>query len=477
MLKVLFVSSEGVPFCKTGGLADVVGSLSKALLDKGVDIRVIMPLYGAIPSKFKDRMQYRKNIYINVGWRNQYAGIFEYRLDGVIFYFVDNEYYFKRDKIYGFFDEAERYAFFCRAVLESLPHIGFCPDIIHCHDWQTGMVPVFLEAQYRYIDFYKNIHTLFTIHNMKYQGIFPKSVLGELLNLGDEYFTPDKLEFNGCINFMKGGLVYSDLLSTVSPSYALEIQTANYGEKLDGVLRARSSRLVGILNGIDYDEYNPEKDAYIFQNYNSDTIDEKIQNKLKLQETLGLDVSPNIPVIGIVSRLTPQKGLDLIIYRIDEIVSSGAQIVVLGTGSEEYESMFKDAAVRYGRRISANIAFDNTLAHRIYAGSDLFLMPSLFEPCGLSQIIALRYGSLPLVRETGGLKDTVKPYNEFTMEGNGFSFANYNADDMIYTIKRALWFYKNKDVWNKIVKNAMTCSYGWETSADKYIELYEKLRG
>lgn len=477
MLRVLFVSSEGVPFVKTGGLADVVGSLSKALFDKGIDIRVIMPLYGTISLELKSKMIYKRNIYVRLGWRNQYCGIFECKLDGVIFYFIDNEYYFKREKIYGFFDEAERYAFFCKAVLESLPYTGFEPDVIHCHDWQTGLIPVFLEAYCRCREYYKNVRTLFTIHNLKYQGIFLKTILNELLNLSDDYFTPDKLEFNGCVNFMKGGIIYSNLLTTVSPTYSKEIQTEYYGEKLEGVLKARSLDLFGILNGIDYDEYDPETDKLIFQNYSIGHIEKKTENKIKLQNELGLDVSPSIPIIAMISRLTPQKGIDIIISMLDEIVSCGLELVILGTGEREYEESFTSAKDKYPGRISSNIKFDETLAHNIYAGADLFLMPSCFEPCGLGQMIALRYGTLPIVRETGGLKDTVISYNEFTMQGNGFSFTNYNGHDMVYTIKRALNFYNDKKVWNSIIANAMLCNFSWNASADKYIKLYEKLIG
>lgn len=476
MLKVLMVSSECAPFSKTGGLADVAGSLPKALLDHGVDVRVITPLYGSVPQKYKEKFVFKKQIWVNVGWRRQYCGIFEYKLDGVIFYFLDNEYYFKRDKIYGHTDEAEIYSFFCRAALEALGALYFPPHVIHCHDWQTGMIPVLLEAQYRHWDLFKDTKTLFTIHNLKYQGIFPKTILNELLGLGDQYFTPDSLEYNGNISFMKGGLIYSSLLSTVSPSYALEIQTEYYGEGLDGVLRAKKNLLSGILNGIDYDEYNPETDLYIYSTYGIGSLERKIENKLKLQEQLGILVSPDIPLIGIVSRLTPQKGLDLVTCVAQEIISAGAELVVLGTGSPEIENAFVNLAEQYKGRVSANIAFNNELSHKIYAGADLFLMPSLFEPCGLGQMIALRYGTPPIVRETGGLKDTVMPYNELASSGNGFSFTNYNAHDMLFTIKRALSFYKNKPLWNTIVKNAMSCDLSWDSSSLKYITLYESLK-
>jgi glycogen/starch synthases, ADP-glucose type len=475
MLKVLMASSEGTPFIKTGGLADVIGSLPKALIKKGVDVRIIMPLYSGIPPKLREKLTFKKNIYVYVGIKREYSGIFECNVDGVTYYFIDNEYYFKRDGLYGFADDGERFAYFDRAVLEALPEIGFCPDIIHCHDWQAGMVPVLLSAQYRENDFYKNIKTLFTIHNLKFQGIFPKCILGDLFGLGDEYFTSDKLEFYGNVSFMKGGLVYSNIVNTVSPTYSYEIQNSYFGERMDGLLRARNHELYGILNGIDYDEYNPENDKCLYSNFNPEKIEGKRENKLKLQEELGLNISPDVPLIGLISRLTPQKGLDLIECVFDEIMSTKAQLVVLGTGDKVYEDLFKFAESRYGGRVSSNIRFDNSLAHRIYGGADMFLMPSQFEPCGLGQIIALRYGTLPIVRETGGLKDTVTPYNEFTGEGNGFSFANYNAHDMLYTIKRAVGLYSDKSIWGSIVENAMACDYSWNTSAQKYIDIYEKL--
>lgn len=475
MLKVLMAASEGVPFSKTGGLADVVGSLPKALADREVDVRVILPLYGSIKQNLRDQMAYKKYIYVKVGWRNQYCGIFECRFNGILYYFVDNEYYFKRDGLYGDYDDAERYAFFDRAVLDVLPQIDFCPDIIHCHDWQTGMVPVLLEAQYRQHDFYKGIKTLFTIHNLKYQGIFPKSVLDELLGLGDEYFASDKLEFYDNMSFMKGGLTYSMFLNTVSPTYAEEIRDPYFGENLDGLLKARKHQLAGILNGINYHEFDPRNDTYLNHPYGTESIGDKVKNKLELQEQLGIEVNAEIPVIGMISRLTSQKGLDLVACVLDDLMASGIELVVLGTGETQYENLFREASFKYTGRISASIKFDNALAHLIYAGADMFLMPSLFEPCGLGQIIALKYGTLPIVRETGGLRDTVRSFDESTMEGNGFSFTNYNAHDMLYTVRRALGFYRNKTVWDRIVKNAMDCDFSWDVSALKYIEIYEHL--
>ncbi|WP_179122143.1 glycogen synthase GlgA [Caloramator quimbayensis] len=475
-MKVLMAASEAVPFAKTGGLADVLGSLPPSLKEKGIDVRVIMPQYKAIPKHLKDNIRHIKYIYVNVGWRRQYCGINEAEYKGVKYYFIDNEYYFKRDGLYGYYDDGERFAFFARAVLEAAISIGFIPDIIHCHDWQTAMIPPLLELQYRWREEYKNIKTAFTIHNLKYQGIFSKNVYSELLGIGDEYFTPDKLEFYGDANYMKAGLVYSNAITTVSESYAREIQYPFYGEKLDGLLRARSHELYGIINGIDYDEYNPDRDSLIFKNYDENTIEDKKINKTELQKQLNLP-QRDVPVIGLISRLVDQKGLDLIECVLNEILNMDIQFIVLGTGDLKYENMFKYYEGLYKDKVSSNIKFDNTLAHRIYAGCDMFLMPSLFEPCGLSQIISLRYGTIPIVRETGGLLDTVIPYNEFNDTGYGFTFTNYNAHDMLYTIRRAVQFYYNKDIWQKLIKRAMKLDFSWSASGDKYIKLYNKLMG
>ena len=476
MLKVLFAASEGAPFVKTGGLGEVIGSLPAALRQLGIDARVILPKYRLIPQELRQSIRYIKHIYVKLGWRYQYCGIEESEYNGVPCYFIDNEYYFGRDVVYGYGDdEVERYAFFCRGILDSLIHTGFMPDVIHCHDWQTGAIPVLLEAHYRHLDFYRRVRTLFTIHNLKYQGIFDRKILGDILDLGDDYFTHDKLEFYGNVNILKGGLVYAKLINTVSPTYSYEIQMPFFGEGLDGLLRARKHELFGILNGVDYSVYNPDFDPLIFKNYDQDHPEGKLENKLKLQETLGLEVCGDIPMISIIVRLVPQKGIDLIVHVLEEILAMNVQLVVLGTGEWHYENIFRDAAKRYPKKLSANIFYDNTLAHRIYAGSDLFLMPSLYEPCGLAQLFSMKYGTIPIVRETGGLKDTVQPYNEFTGEGNGFSFANYNAHDMLYTIKRALNFYYNKDIWHSLMRRTMQCDYSWKRSAMEYIALYKRL--
>lgn len=475
-MKVLFVASEGVPFVKTGGLADVIGSLPIELKNQGLDVRVVLPKYGDIPIHYQDKMECMKKITVPLGYRRQYCGIEKLEHDGITYYFIDNEYYFNRHQgLYGFWDEAERFAFFCRAVLESLPYLDFKPQVIHCHDWHTGMVSVLLKAHYANQPYYRGIRTIFTIHNLKYQGVFPREILGDLLELDESYFNIDGVEFYGQVSFMKGGINFSDLITTVSETYAHEIQFPFYGEQLDGLLRHKKAFLHGILNGIDYNFYNPASDPRICKQYSWRTFRKKQENKEKLQKILCLPVRSDIPLIGMVSRLVSQKGMDLIAYVLDEILALDIQLVVLGTGDQRYEEMFKTAAIRHPDKLSANIMFGTTLAHRIYAGSDIFLMPSLFEPCGLSQLIALRYGSLPLVRETGGLRDTVQSFNEHTGEGNGFSFTNINAHDFLHTLQRAVGYFYQPEVWSKLVLNAMKNDFSWYKSAQKYQDLYKKV--
>ncbi|MBR4039104.1 MAG: glycogen synthase GlgA, partial [Clostridia bacterium] len=425
-MKILFAASECVPFIKTGGLADVVGALSPVLAQKGVDVRVMVPLYASIPEKWTSQMKTECEFEVELGWRKQYCGVKSLEYQGVKFYFVDNQFYFGRSYIYGLGgDEYERFGFFSRAVIDALPHLNFQPDVIHCNDWQTGMVPALLKIQYAHFPFYQNMKTVYTIHNLQYQGVFPIKAVQDTLGLGDDLFTSDKLECYGCANYMKAGLVYADELTTVSPSYSDEIQTAFYGERLDGLLRARKEQLSGILNGIDIDDYDPSKDPMIYANYDPYHLGGKEYCKQELQKELGLNVDPNAPVVGIISRLSNQKGLDLIECVIRELMDTGIQLVVLGMGEAKYTNLFSWAESEYPGRLAARFAMNHQLAHRIYAGCDMFLMPSQFEPCGLSQMIALRYGSVPIVRETGGLRDTVLSYNKFTDEGNGFSFFNY----------------------------------------------------
>ncbi|MBQ7488539.1 MAG: glycogen synthase GlgA, partial [Clostridia bacterium] len=477
-MKLLFAASECVPFVKTGGLADVVGALSPVLKNRGVDVRVILPLYAEIPETFKAQMKLECEFEVILCWRKQYCGIRSLEYQGVTFYFVDNEYYFGRSYIYGLGgDEYERFGFFSRAVIDAIKLIDFQPDVIHCHDWQTGMIPALLKIQYSQYDFYQNIKTVFTIHNLQYQGIFPIKPVQDTLGFGDDLFTSDKLECYGCANYLKAGLVYADELTTVSPSYAEEIQTAFYGERLDGLLRARKDQLVGILNGIDVDDYAPEKDPQIYANFDPFHLGGKEECKARLQEELGLEVKADVPLVGIISRLSNQKGFDLIECVIRELMATGIQLAVLGVGEAKYTNLFSWAETEYPGRIATRFAMDHQLAHRIYAGADMFLMPSQFEPCGLSQMISLRYGTIPIVRETGGLRDTVLSYNKFTDQGNGFTFFNYNAHDMLYTVRRAVHYYtNNREVWYKLIVRGMMGDYSWYTSAGKYMDLYESLK-
>jgi len=477
MLKVLMVTSEAEPFAKSGGLGDVLGALPKALVQKGVDCRVIMPKYKLIKEQYTSQMEFKTSIIVAVGWRNQHCGIFEMVKGGVTYYFVDNEQYFGGESIYRW-DDMERYIFFQKAALEILKVVDFKPDIIHCHDWQAGLIPVLLDAHYKMYDFYKDIKTVATVHNLKYQGVYSIKDANDMLGLPKSYFTSDKLEYFGNINFLKAGLVYADFITTVSSTYAEEIKQPYFGETLDGLLNAKSSKVCGIINGIDYDVYSPKNDELIPHKYNArNFVTGKQQNKLALQEELGLTVDKDIPIIGLISRLYDQKGLDLISAVMDDIAEMDVQLVILGTGDSKYEQLFQHYAYTNSDKISANIMFDNTLAHKIYAASDMFLMPSLYEPCGLSQIISLSYGTLPIVREVGGLKDTIQSFNEFTGEGNGFSFWAYNAHDMLFTIKRAVQLYKEPSIWRKIIRTAMKCDYSWAASADSYISVYNQLRG
>ena len=478
-MKILFAASECMPFVKTGGLADVIGALPREIRKNGNDIRVIIPLYKAIDSAWRNRMEHVLYFYINLGWRRQYVGIEKLEKDGVTYYFVDNEQYFGRDYIYGLGgDEGERYAFFCKAVLEALPRLDFVPDVLHCHDWQTGMICALYKAQYMNLPLYTGIKTVFTVHNLQYQGLFDVNEIEELLSLGEWAYSPDNLEFYGKCSFMKAGLVFADRISTVSPTYATEILSPYYGERLDGLLRSRESALSGILNGIDTVEYNPETDTLIESRYTAESFDKKLANKLALQKELGLQEDPDCPLIGMVSRLSGQKGLDLVERVLDEIMATGAQVVVLGMGDSKYMDLFGWAQWKYAGKLAACFQMNHALSHRIYSAADLFLMPSMFEPCGLSQMIALRYGTLPIARETGGLRDTVLAYNPATGDGNGFTFFNYNAHDMLHVIEQAVNMYRtDRETFNLIAKRAMAGEYGWDKSALKYVELYSSVTG
>ncbi len=433
---VLFVSSEAVPFIKTGGLADVAGSLPKYFDKERYDVRVMLPKYLCIPEKWRNQMKYVTHFYMDLAWRSQYVGVLEMEYAGVHYYFIDNEFYFAGPKPYGYIHEdIEKFAFFSKAALSAMPLLNFKPDIVHCHDWQTGLVPVYMKERFHEGEFFRDMKSVITIHNLKFQGIWDLKKVKDITGLPPYFFTSDKLEAYGDANYLKGGIVYADAVTTVSESYAQEIKTPFYGEHLDGLMRARSNCLTGIVNGIDYDEFNPETDKRIVANYNQKTFrKEKVKNKKALQQELGLEVNDKKFMIGIVSRLTDQKGFDLIAYMMDQICTEDVQLVVLGTGESQYENMFRHFAWKYPGRVSANIYYSEDMSHKIYASCDAFLMPSLFEPCGLSQLMSLRYGTVPIVRETGGLKDTVEPYNEYESTGTGFSFAIYESLQIIHTI-------------------------------------------
>ncbi len=481
MKKILFVASEGVPFIKTGGLADVVGSLPKCIDKKYFDVRVIIPKYACMRQEVKDKMEYVTHFYMDYNWKNEYVGVLTAKADGVTYYFIDSEYYFNGFKPYSDdpLFEIEKYAYFSKAVLSTLPLIDFRPDVIHCHDWQTGLVPVYLKERFQGSDFYHGIKCVMTIHNLKFQGKWGVKDVQNITGLSDYFFTSDKLEAYKDANLLKGGLVYADAITTVSATYAQEIMTDFYGEGLNGLLAARSGDLRGIVNGIDYEEYDPANDKFLKYPFDAITFrKEKQKNKTALQAELGLAVGAKNMMIGIISRLTDQKGLDLVSYMMDELCQDNVQIVVVGTGEERYENMFRHFAWKYPDKVSANIYYSEELAHKVYASCDAFLMPSLFEPCGLSQLIALRYGTVPIVRETGGLRDTVEPYNEFENKGTGFSFANYNAHEMLYCIRNAeRIYYDRKREWNKIVDRAMAQDFSWHKSALKYQEMYDWLIG
>ena len=481
MKKILFVASECVPFIKTGGLADVVGSLPKCLDKEHYDVRVIIPRYTCMKAQMHERLQYRQHFYMDFNWHDAYVGILEAEYEGIKFYLIDNEHYFGGFKPYcdDTLFEIEKFAYFSKAALSILPLIDFRPDLIHCHDWQTGLVPVYLKERFAGNPFFWGIKTVMTIHNLKFQGKWDVKTVKDITGLPDYYFTDDKLEAYKDANLLKGGLVFADAITTVSDTYAEEIKTEFFGEKLHGLLNARSHDLRGIVNGIDYDEFDPSKDPYIPYPYDAINFrKEKIKNKRALQRELGLAQDERCFMIGIVSRLTDQKGLDLIDRMMDELCQDKVQIVVLGTGDEKYENMFRHFDWKYGDRVSANIYYSEDLSHKIYAACDAFLMPSLFEPCGLSQLMALRYGTVPIVRETGGLKDTVIPYNQHNGTGTGFSFANYNAHEMLDAIRYAEHiYYDKKREWNKMIDRGMAADFSWKVSAGKYQEMYDWLIG
>jgi starch synthase len=474
-LKILFVSAEASPFAKTGGLADVAGSLPKALAELGHDVRVVMPKYKLIKADF----EYVADFPVQIENRTETCVIrktelpykIKNRKRNLTYYFTDSYRYFDRDGIYGHFDDGERFVFFCRAVLQMLPLIGFKPDILHCNDWHTGPLCLLLKEEYAYLDFYKTISTVYTIHNLEYQGNFSSDAI-KLLNHDYTFFNADKAEFYGMFSFMKTGLVYSDVINTVSAVYAREIQTPQYGERLEGLLSRRSGDLYGILNGISYEEFNPATDKAIAKNFDADTFQDKKENKYALQKEMGLPVS-DVPVIGLISRLSGQKGLNLIIEEIDDILRKDLQFILLGAGDDYYQDQFRRIAAQYPGKIAIHIGFNAHLAQQIYAGCDMFLMPSRFEPCGLGQIISLRYGTIPIVRATGGLAETITDYDADPENGNGFSFANFSSEEMLYAIERALRLYYDKPgEWDKLIVRALKTDFSWGVSAKKYEDLY-----
>lgn len=475
-MQIVFASAECAPFVKTGGLGDVAGSLPAALVRAGAEVIVMVPKYATIKDEYKAQMEHFSDFYVSLGWRNEYCGLEKLERDGVTYMFIDNERYFARDYPYGFFDDGERFAFFSKAITESLQHLpaGFECDILHCNDWQTALAPVFLREFYQGLPLYDRVKTVFSIHNVAFQGQFSDTVMEDILGVAHIPAAASQLRCDACsINYMLGALRYADAITTVSPTYANEIQTPEFGEGLDGVLRERAYALQGILNGIDVAGFDPATDKRIAANYTVDDRSGKAVCKAKLQEELGLEVRDDRPLMVMVTRLTRQKGMDLVMYALDRILSGGVQVAVLGTGDRDYEDGLRYFQDKYPGTMAARIEFDPALSQRMYAAADMFLMPSKFEPCGLSQIIAMRYGTLPIVRETGGLKDTVIPYNEFTGEGTGFSFSNFNGDEMGDAVFRAArLFWDNRDAWNQLVTQAMSQDFSWTRSADKYLDLY-----
>ena len=471
-MKVLYAASEALPFAASGGLADVAGSLPQALRKRLIGCRVVMPLYSTIKQELKDTMKFITNISVPVAWRRQYCGIFEAKYGGVTYYLLDNEYYFKRDGLYGYYDDAERFAFFSRAILEIIPHIDFKPDVIHCNDWQTALTPLYYSTIYATQPGYENIKTVFTIHNIQYQGVYGKELIDNVVGL--DYSHKNLIEYDDTVNFAKAAIECANAVSTVSPSYVKEILDPWYSHGLDTILKERSFKLRGILNGIDVENYNPETDKDIFKNYSAEKMTGKATNKRELQKFFGLPEKKDTPVMGMVTRLVSHKGLDLCKAVLDELLATtDIQLVVLGSGDTEYEDFFRGLASRYPEQVGLCLGFIPDLARKIYAGTDLFLMPSKSEPCGLSQMVALRYGSIPIVRETGGLRDSVKDSGD--NEGNGFTFANYNAHEMLHSIRRACEGYSDKKGWKILVKRAMESDNSWGKSANEYIRMYKEI--
>lgn len=470
-MKVLYAASEAYPFAMSGGLADVAGALPKAFRKRLVGCRVVLPLYDSVPAELREKMQFVTSITVPVAWRRQYCGIFEAHVDGVIWYLLDNQYYFKRDGLYGYYDDAERFAFFSRAVLEMIPHIRFVPDIIHCNDWQTALIPTFLDYFYRGIAEYTNIKTVFTIHNIQYQGKYGTELIPDVLGTPPE--AAEVLTYDNCVNFMKSAIERADRVTTVSPTYAKEILDPWYSHGLDGILRDRGWKLSGIVNGIDTEVYDPAADPMIFAPFDAEHPEGKTVNKAELQKWFGLPERPEVPLVGIVSRLVSHKGFDLVKASFESLLGEDVQFVILGSGEWEYETFFHGMAEKYPEKVGLRLGFIPDLAHKIYAGADIFLMPSQSEPCGLAQMLALRYGTVPVVRRTGGLADTIT--DSGLGEGNGFTFDGYTPDDMVHALKRALAGYRDREGWQMLMHRAMLCDHSWSRSASDYIRLYKEI--
>ncbi|NRN81278.1 Glycogen synthase [Lactobacillus helveticus] len=474
-MRILFAGAECAPFVKTGGLGDVLGALPNELAECGDDVGVVLPLYQDIPDKYRQKMQYQGNFIVPVGWRNQYCGIFTYKHHGVTYFFIDNEYYFKRPGIYGYYDDGERFAYFQQAVIMMMERFNFIPSILHCNDYHTAFIPFLLHEKWGFVDAYRGIKTVLTIHNLEFQGKYNAKTLPGFFNMGYDWFDSGIVRQSGDVNWMKTGILYADRVTTVSPSYAREIQTPEFGQGLDGILRMCSHKVTGILNGIDFKRYNPETDPDIKANYNVRKLRKKVQNKIALQKELGLKRAAHIPLIGMVTRLTAQKGCQLLVDELDNILQFNVQVAILGNGDPFYEHALSEIAKRHPGKMSLTLAFDTKLAQRIYAGADSFLMPSAFEPCGLSQLIALHYGTLPVVHQIGGLADTVWVYDKTKNEGTGFGFKEFSGYQMVQAIKKMLAAYGEKDIWFKMQRTAMKSDFSWHKSASDYQWIYGEL--
>lgn len=470
-MKIFYIAAEASPFIKTGGLADVSGSLPKEFAKNGHDVSVVLPLYRQVDNKYREQMEFLGYYYVDLEWRRQYVGVFKLVYENANFYFIDNEFYFNRESIYGQGDDGERFIFFSKACVQLFRYLDIKPDVVNANDWHTGLIPLYIKDFSRGDSFYLNIKTAYTIHNIKYQGIFPASILS-LTGLSSEYFHEEGIKYYDAINMMKAGIVYCDLLTTVSESYAQEITYPYFGEGLDGIIRKHKDKLVGIINGLDYDKYNPETDFLIDFNYSIESLENKTKNKLAIQKMFGLPEREDVALLAMVTRLVDLKGIDLLDFILPELLQEDIQLVVLGTGEARYEDMLRFYEKCFKNKLAARIYFNEEQSHKIYSGADLYIMPSIAEPCGISQLIAMRYGTVPVVRETGGLIDTVDAYNKYTSEGTGFSFSNINAHELLFTIKNAVEIYHNKEEFRKIIKSAMTKNFSWENSCKKYLEYY-----